>query len=117
MRHLIKVDLPAPFGPMQATREDNETWTVAFSMVTLSLRGYLKDTSTTLMRALPFDFTPVSRTCHKTPPAAASTASTRQTTCRRDSSKFKFIFHAESAPSIGPGFGKWNLSLFDFSSK
>merc|ERR1719263_2398764 len=27
-------------------------------MVTLSLRGYLKDTSTTLMRALPFDFTP-----------------------------------------------------------
>merc|ERR1719245_2022043 len=27
-------------------------------MVTLSLRGYLKETSTTLMRALPFDFTP-----------------------------------------------------------
>merc|ERR1719235_2814712 len=46
-------------------------------MVTLSLRGYLKETSTTLMRALPFDFT----------------------------------------PSIGPGFGKWNLSLFDFNSK
>merc|ERR1740123_1455613 len=46
-------------------------------MVTLSFLGYLKDTSTTLMRALPFDFT----------------------------------------PSIGPGFGKWNLSLFDLSSK
>merc|ERR1719337_264642 len=27
-------------------------------MVTLSLRGYLKDTSTTLMRALPLDLTP-----------------------------------------------------------
>merc|ERR1719337_520077 len=27
-------------------------------MVTLSLRGYLKDTSTTLMRAFPFDLTP-----------------------------------------------------------
>merc|ERR1719456_618338 len=46
-------------------------------MVTLSLRGYLKDTSTTLMRALPLDLT----------------------------------------PSIGPGFGKWNFSLLDFSSK
>merc|ERR1719171_19431 len=46
-------------------------------MVTLSFLGYLKDTSTTLMRALPLDFT----------------------------------------PSIGPGFGKWNLSLFDFNSK
>merc|ERR1712159_407340 len=46
-------------------------------MVTLSLRGYLKDTSTTLMRALPLDLT----------------------------------------PSIGPGFGRWDLSLFDFSSK
>ena len=29
--------------------------------------------------------------------------------------KLKF-FRADS-PSIGPGFGKWNLSLFDFSSK
>ena len=28
----------------------------------------------------------------------------------------KFIFRAGS-PSIGPGFGKWNFSLFDFSSK
>ena len=33
-----------------------------------------------------------------------------------DSSKFKFIFHADS-PSIGPGFGKWNFNLFDFNSK
>merc|ERR1719321_838885 len=77
VRHLMSVDLPAPFGPMQATRDESDTCTVAFSMVTLSLRGYLKDTSTTLMRALPLDFT----------------------------------------PSIGRGFGKWNLSLFDLSSK
>merc|ERR1719174_3586458 len=46
-------------------------------MVTLSLRGYLKETSLTLMSALPLDLT----------------------------------------PSIGPGFGKLNLSLFDLSSK
>ena len=39
--------------------------------------------------------------------AAASKASRRR--------KLKF-FHADS-PSIGPGFGKWNLSLFDLSSK
>ena len=57
----MSVDLPAPFGPMHATRDESDTWTVAFSIVTLSLRGYLKDTSTTLMRALPFDFTPVPR--------------------------------------------------------
>jgi len=43
----------------------------------LVVAGYLKDTSTTLMRALPLDLT----------------------------------------PSIGPGFGKWNFNLFDFSSK
>ena len=59
VRHLMSVDLPAPFGPMHATRDESDTWTVAFSMVTLSLRGYLKETSTTLMRALPLDFTPV----------------------------------------------------------
>ena len=58
VKHLMRVLLPAPFGPMQATRDDRETCTVAFSMVTLSLRGYLKETSTTLMRALPLDFTP-----------------------------------------------------------
>merc|ERR1719247_1845539 len=46
-------------------------------MVTLSFLGYLKETSTTLMRALPLDLT----------------------------------------PSIGPGLGKWNFNLLDFSSK
>ncbi len=61
VRHLMSVDLPAPFGPMHATRLERLTWTVAFSMVTLSLRGYLKETFTTLMRALPFDLTPVTR--------------------------------------------------------
>ena len=65
VRHLMSVDLPAPFGPMHATRDESDTWTVAFSMVTLSLRGYLKETSTTLMRALPLDLTPVPRTCHE----------------------------------------------------
>ena len=66
VRHLMSVDLPAPFGPMHATRDESDTWTVAFSMVTLSLRGYLKDTSTTLMRALPLDLTPASGTCRET---------------------------------------------------
>ena len=63
----MSVDLPAPFGPMHATRDESDTWTVAFSMVTLSLRGYLKETSTTLMRALPLDLTPVSGIVAKPP--------------------------------------------------
>ena len=58
VKHLMSVDLPAPFGPMQATLEDKETWTVAFSIVTTSFLGYLKETFTTLIRALPLDLTP-----------------------------------------------------------
>ena len=37
--------------------------------------------------------------------------------CDENVSMLKFNDDAESAPSIGPGRGKWNLSLLDLSSK
>ena len=121
VKHLIKVDLPAPFGPMQATLEERDTCTVAFSIVTLSFLGYLKETSTTLMRALPFDFTPASGTCRETAARCSHGHLDGVAASHRRGDRIfimlKFRDDADSAPSIGPGFGKWNFSLLDFSSK